>query len=359
MISIYRSDRVHPGILDNKINIPPDFKANSANNNQANYSFSDSFTNKMIARKLKIQGDSYANKNQENKAVYYYEKAINYRPDYTAPYYNLAKVYESAGKTDEAISTYARLLQIKPEEVEARTLMGQGYKQKGDLTTAKEIFEKTLHTDPKYDFAARTLKETEYLILKDSNPQQAEELKRQTAEKNLKQAIMLVRQHTPPELTKNLNQLTILFNETDSLSGHKNIAQYEHHNRKIVITSDYIWAAPEVTAAYVVHEAVHARDKDGISSIREEQDAYEESIEFWIANNKGIKDPELDYATDLYKENPQKLRQKVGETYRSRDASMPEYSPYHTPNEGLGLMASLKIATLRLKNQVCNMIGIS
>jgi tetratricopeptide (TPR) repeat protein len=249
-------------------------------------------------------------------------------------------------------------LKEKPDEVEARTLLGEVYIEYGDPQSAQKAFEKAVEIDPKYDFASRSLKRVDYIILERKNPEKANILKKQTSEENLSRALLLVQQHASPDLSDILDKIKISFSQTDSLSGHKNIAQYEHRNRKIVITDEYIWSAPEVTAAYIIHEAVHAKDKDGISSIREEQDAYAESIKFWINHSNGIKDPELDYAAKLYKENPQKLRIKVGETYRARDESMPMYSPHHTP-ENLGLIASIKIQTLKITNKISNMVGLS
>lgn len=321
--------------------------------------FSNAFLKERLAHKLKEQGDDYANNSQDKKAIEQYKKAIKEVPEYISPYYNLARLYEKRGKIDEAITTYQALLVVKPDEVEAMTLMGLAYKEKKDYNSAKAILAQANHVDPKYDFASRTLKEINYILLAKHNPVEAEKLKQKTAEKNLKEALILVHKHAAPDLTRNLNSLAIVFDETDSLSGHKNIAQYENHNKKIVITSDYIWAAPEVTAAYIVHEAVHAKDRDGISSIKEEQDSYEASIKFWVTHNNGLKDPELDYAAELYRENPKKLRQKVGDTYRSRDGSMLEYSPYHTPPEGLGFMAKIKLQAIILRNKFVSMVGIS
>ncbi len=357
MINLYQFDRDTRGV-QYKFGTVPDYKVSPAENARGGVELSNSFIKKMLAQKVKIEGDKLANNNRESEAVYFYEEAILIWPGYPSPYYNLAKVYEKTGEFDRAINTYTRLLEVKPDEAEAQTLIGKIFKRKGDYTTARQMYNKALEIDPKYDFAARSLKEIDYLILAGYKPQEAEALKQQESEKNLEIALKLVERYAPPGISRAVDEIDIVFNETDTLSGHKNIAQYEHHNRKIVITSDYIWASPQVTAAYIIHEAVHAKDKDAISSIKEEQDAYEESINFWRAHNKGIKDPELDYAADLYRESPQKLRKKVGETYRARDESMPEYSPYHTQNGNLGMLASLKIQTLKLRSQASNMLGL-
>ncbi len=306
-------------------------------------SFSSSLTDKNIAGKLKEIGDRHANNKSYNKAIFYYKRAIDRSPEFTQLYYNLARVYKQKGQTGLCIETYEDLLKVKPDEIEAQTLIGECHRELGNFEQAKAAYEKAIEIEPKYDFARRSLQKLENTMLAETNPVKANEIKQQVSKSNLKKALQLVNDHTPPSLIRGIQSVDITFDETDSLSGHKNIAQYENHNRRIVITSDYIWAAPEITAAYIIHEAVHAKDKDGLTSIREEQDAYIESIEFWLAHNNGIKDPELDYASGLYRENPNKLREKVAQTYRSRDASIPEYSPNHIPPEEQGFLSKLKM----------------
>ncbi len=164
------------------------------------------------------------------------------------------------------------------------------------------------------------------MILAKTDPDRASQLSTEQSRQNLNEALRLVINSTSPEIIDRVKDINYSFDKTDSLSGHPNIAQYEDRNRNIKVTEDYKWAAPEIVAAYLKHENIHGSDKDGFTSVREEQDAYEESIKFWLNNNKGIKDPELDYAAQLYNQSPQTLRNKVAEIYRSRDKSIPEYS---------------------------------
>ncbi len=313
-------------------------------------SFSSTFLEKQLAIKFKNIGDEHARNDENDEAIFFYKKAIEQSSGYIQPYYNLARTYKDKGKLGQAISTYKKLLGIKPDEIEAQTLLGHCYIEKEDYEAARIAYERAIEIDPKYDFASRALKKLENILLAEENPVQADAITRQISGNSLKKALKLVNQHASPGLVQGLRDIDITFDETDSLSGHKNIAQYENHNKRIVITSDYIWAAPEITAAYIIHEAVHARDRDGLSSIMEEQDAYQESIEFWIAHNNGVKDPELDFAAGLYKENPNKLREKVAHTYRSRDESIPEYSPNHVPPGRMDFWSRLKIYVLTLKD---------
>ena len=329
-------------------------KARSRNEAPVTGNYTNAFINQELSKKYKRIGDKNFSNQNDNKAVLYYQEAIKTNPEFPSPYYNLAKIYKKQNNIDKAIATYQQLLSKNPDEIEAQTLMGNCFKTKGDYNSAKNAFEKAVKTDPKYDFAQRSLSEVNNLILTQENPIKAQSIENQVKQHKLRTALALVNQHADSSLSKGLQNVDIVFGETDSLSGVKNIAQYENHNNRIVITNDYIWAAPEITAAYMMHEAVHARDRDGLSSVREEQDAYHASIEFWVAHNNGIKDPELDFAASLYKENPQKLARKVADTYRSRDNSIPEYSPNHIPPSKQGLLSRMKMYFLSTTNKYTN-----
>ena len=316
--------------------------------------FSSNYVKKELSRKFKNTGDKYAQNSEDNKAVYYYKKSIKTNIDNPFPYYNLAKIYRKNDQLNQSIEIYKKLLEIKPDEVEAQTLIGKIYEQKGNYKKARELYKKAVKIDLKYDFAQRSLKEINNLILAQKDPVKAKILKKQTAQNNLRLALALVNQHASADLLKGIKGLQITYAETDSLSGHRNIAQYENQNKRIVISNDYVWAAPEIVAAYLIHEATHAKDRDGLSSIKEEQDAYQASIEFWIAHNHGIEDPELDYAEGLYKQNPQKLKDRVAETYRSRDKSLPDYSPHHLPLGQENFLTKLKFYFFRVKDKYNN-----
>ena len=121
------------------------------------------------------------------------------------------------------------------------------------------------------------------------------------------------------------------FGKTASMGGTGNIAQYENTKQSITVSNSYIYAAPQVIAAYLTHESVHAHDNDPYTSIREEQDAYEIATKFWIENSNGVQDPEMDYAADLYKKSPQTLKDRVEEIYSLRDPDISKTSPNHPP----------------------------
>ena len=287
----------------------------------------------LIAQKsaelLKKAGNNCATNNQYREAIRLYKRSIEISPDYVDVYFNLAKAYRNIGEVQNAIDSYKVLLEHTPSDVEALTNLGECYRDNKELNEAKNCYKKPCEIDPKFDLASRNIKEIENLKLAQTNPQEAYKQKMEYADSNLKKALELVVAYAPQDLVQMLGGIKFVFGSTEMLGGQANIAQYENDKSRIVVTENYIWAAPEVIAAYLVNEAVHAKDKDPYTSITEEQDAYRASVIFWLARNNGIKDPEMDYAASLYLISPEKLNEKVEEVYTSRDKSIPKYSPHH------------------------------
>jgi tetratricopeptide (TPR) repeat protein len=295
----------------------------------------DEFTssNNLIAQKkagkLKKEADKMVLDQFFEKAVTLYKESLIESPEDIDVYYNLGKVYSKTGDYEKAINAYKKIIEITPNDIEVLTMLGESYKKNGDNEEALKYFKQATDIDPKYDLAQRQLKETENLMLEKTMPFYAQEKRKKQAEENLIKALNIVMQKAPADLSENLFGIKFTFSTTGSLSGHPNIAQYEYGSNTTVITDKYIWAAPEVVAAYIVHESVHSRDNDPFTSIAEEQDAYKAAVKFWIESSNGIKDPELDYAKNLYLSDPADLDRKVEQVYSSRDKSMPANSPSH------------------------------
>ena len=163
------------------------------------------------------------------------------------------------------------------------------------------------------------------------SPQRAKKEREEYASKNLQKALQMTVNYMTPSYMKGLDDVIVCFGETASMGGTSNIAQYENYKKKITVADSYKYASPQVIAAYLTHESVHAHDDDAYTSVYEEQDAYETATQFWIDNSNGIKDPEMDYAADLYKQSPETLRQRVEEIYTLRDPSIAKTSPNHPP----------------------------
>jgi tetratricopeptide (TPR) repeat protein len=290
-------------------------------------------TPSLVTRKhaeiIKNRGNEYVKNNEYQLAVEMYKKALLLSPDYTDVHFNLGKVYRTTGDMENAIKSFKEVIKRDPKELETLTMIGNCFRDTEQFEQAKSYYREALSVDKKYDLANRGLKETLNRELAIINPEEAAKEKYDQSISTLKKSLQLAVEFMPEELTNKLHDVQFVFDKTGELGGKSNIAQYENNKRKIVVTDEYTWAAPEVVAAYLVHEMVHAGDKDPYTSITEEQDAYRESVKYWLINNNGIHDAEMDYAGALYKDGPKALDAKVAEIYSSRDSGIPMNSPKH------------------------------
>ena len=288
-----------------------------------------SSTNIKDSKTLVQDGNAYLKKNEYDKAIDCYKQSIDLRPEFSDTYYQLGKAYKGKEDYPNAISSLETYLKGKDQDVEAVILLGECYNQTGTYAKAKEQFNKAMVIDPSNDYAKRNMLETNNLILSCYDPITAMKEKRVQAINNLNQALDMAKGYLSTGYFKDMADVSIAFDKTAKLGGTSNIAQYEHSKRKITVTDTYVYAAPQIVSAYLVHEFVHAKDKDSYTSVREEQDAYNKATEFWLDNSKGIKDPEMDYAADLYKQSPQTLSNRVEEIYKLRDPNIAMTSPNH------------------------------
>lgn len=306
-----------------------------------------SYTNNKFLNLNQISNDKYVKspeiKTSKNK-VFCRSLYFNGSQSNVNNYSELAKSYKDSGDYKNAVMVYNKMLANSPNDKEVLTLIGQCYKESGDnqarisrpqdakkcYQIARQYYMYCIKDDSKYDYALRSLKEDNYAEMALTNPKKADQIVYKESKDNLEKAFQLAKQNIPNDLAQTLNDLDgIYFDRTNSLSNYRNIAQYDPENNDIVVSDEYALAAPEVLAPYLAHESVHAKDHDDLTSIREEQDAYRAGVKCWQKVNNGIQDPELDYINKLYKESPQKLDDKIRETYKARDKKIPEVSPYH------------------------------
>ena len=292
------------------------------------------FSSRKQAESYKEQGNIYAQQGQKDKAIEYYLKSIQEDNTYTPSYFNLAKIYYEKGDTSKAISYYQQILNIEPYDSEAMIDLGVIQKEVGNYKDAKLLLNQALIIDPMNDLARRNLLETQNLELAQMNPTLAEIQKSYYAQNNLQYAYSMAAAFLPPEIVNNTRDVRFQFGKTALMGGDANIAQYANATKDITVTDKYLWASPQLIAAYLVHEMIHANDKDSYSSVKEEQDAYRAAAQFWMANSNGIKDPEMDYVKELYLQDPKSLDAKVEEVYKTKDPSIADVSPNH------GMMAA-------------------
>lgn len=283
--------------------------------------------------------ENYVKQNNLDAAVLEYKKLISLYPNLPQPYLGLAKTYKLKKELDYAETNFKIYLEKKSDDVESIVLLGEVLKEKGKYSLANEQFEKALKLDPYSDYARRNLLESNNYILSSYSLDLGLYDKLSFSKQNLKKAIQIAIDYLPSDYTNDLLDVTVSLSHTDSLGGRNNIAQYEHSKRKITISKDYTYASPELLAAYLIHEFVHAKDNDSYTSIAEEQDAYRASAIFWSRNSANIKDPEMDYVVSLYSQSSKALDQKVAEIYKLRDPFISDTSPFHPPDKSKKLSA--------------------
>ncbi len=278
------------------------------------------------------KGDKALNENKFEEALQSYTKANRLDPSNNKVYRKLGKTYYHLKDYNASEMHYKTYLENAPEDVDAWIELGHSQRMAGYYQKAVDSYKQASKLDSANDLAKRSLMEAQNDMLAIYFPQQAEQEKREYAAKNLQDALNLTISYLTPSYMKDLEDVKVMFGETASMGGTANIAQYENYKKTITISNDYIYASPQVIAAYLTHESVHAKDADPYTSIREEQDAYDIATRFWINNSKGIKDPEMDYAAGLYTQSPSTLSNRVAEIYKLRDPSIAETSPNHPPD---------------------------
>ena len=300
-----------------------------------------SSTNVREAKSFAEEGTAHLKSNEFDKAISAFKKSIEMRPELKDTYLPLAKSYKGKEDYSNAIKSFETYLSANPKDVDAIILLGESYNANGLYSSAAAQYSKAIELDPTNDLAKRSLAETKNNILACYDPATAVKEKREQSINNLNQALNMAKKYLPTGYLKDMGDLTIAFDKTAKLGGTSNIAQYEHSKRRITISDTYVYAAPQIITSYLVHEFVHAKDKDSYTSVREEQDAYKDQIAFWVENSNGVADPELDYASDLYRKSPETLDARVAEIYRLRDPRIASVSPNHPPSSKKAAMTPL------------------
>lgn len=284
------------------------------------------------SKDLLQQGDGYLKTNDFDKAIDCYKKSIDLRPDEKDTYFPLGKAYKGKEDYSNAIISLEKYVAEKPQDIDANIMLGECYNKQGFYSKAQNQFSKVASIDPANDLAKRNILEAQNNVLSCYDPITAMKQKREQSVNNLNQALGMVKDYLPAGYLKDMSDISIAFDKTSKLGGTPNIAQYEHAKKRITVTDSYVYAAPQIIASYLVHEFVHAKDKDSYTSIKEEQDAYDSATEFWVKNADGVRDPEMDYAADLFKKSPATLNARVAEIYKLRDPQIADVSPNHPKN---------------------------
>ena len=100
------------------------------------------------ANKFFERGNQFVKSGSLPRAKAEYQKAIKAFPRHLDALYNLAIVCEKLNQKGEAIETYKRYLEIKPDDADVWTQLGVLYDEGGKKTDAQAAYEKALAHQP-------------------------------------------------------------------------------------------------------------------------------------------------------------------------------------------------------------------
>ena len=104
------------------------------------------------------EGIIFYQREDYDKALKIFEKALKLNPERAEIYYHRGLVYQAKGLWKEAAREYKKTLELNPEDVEAHNNLGVVYYNQGRLEKAKEQFEIALSINPDFEIARKNLR---------------------------------------------------------------------------------------------------------------------------------------------------------------------------------------------------------
>lgn len=102
-------------------------------------------------------------KNDIEKAIHYYQKAIELEPDYSAAYFDMGRAYELSGRYNDAESTYKKIMEIIPSSLIPHLELARVYKKTGQMEKSVDKLNFIIGTDPRSTVAREALKMLEVI----------------------------------------------------------------------------------------------------------------------------------------------------------------------------------------------------
>ena len=93
------------------------------------------------------------NSNKTAKSIKLFNKAIDLYPEFYEAHYNIAQIYMSLGRYDEALKHLEAIYKLRPKDSENLYNLGKANYQKGNLSNAYYYLKKIDKSMPQYDFA--------------------------------------------------------------------------------------------------------------------------------------------------------------------------------------------------------------
>ncbi|MDI6788161.1 MAG: tetratricopeptide repeat protein, partial [Planctomycetota bacterium] len=94
----------------------------------------------------------YEDERQYNQAIFHYQQVIKAEPEHWGidkVYFNLGKIYRLRGEPDKALTYWEKAVEIKPDFLEARANLAELYKERGMYSEAIGHYKKAVEIVPK------------------------------------------------------------------------------------------------------------------------------------------------------------------------------------------------------------------
>ncbi|MHC4442532.1 MAG: tetratricopeptide repeat protein [Planctomycetota bacterium] len=102
-------------------------------------------------------GNALVERGKLDQAMFHFQQALKYRPDYHVAYDHLASILLIKGKTDQAIEYYNQAIKAKPDYPEAYNNLAAALAQNGQIDRACQQLYTVLKIQPDYPGAHRSL----------------------------------------------------------------------------------------------------------------------------------------------------------------------------------------------------------
>ena len=92
--------------------------------------------------------NTYKNRGDMERAIYYYQKVLDIVPDSANTYLNMGNAFKVLGQTDKAVSCYRKVLEMHPEDTGAWINIGLAFKERGMNREALCCYERAIEISP-------------------------------------------------------------------------------------------------------------------------------------------------------------------------------------------------------------------
>lgn len=288
-------------------------------------------------------GDVFRKTNRFELALAEYQRAMQANPSQAGLYRRIGQAYVHLENWPQAIAMLRNALTADPNDDNARMLLAEVYVHVWQPKEALMLYGQMLERRPNLDSVRRAKDWLTVQMLADQSTILAWYVHRLRQLRVVAQASVLIEEfyrnhyadsengglHRGAHPLEVMRNARIVFEPTQAIFAVANVAEFDFAQNVIRMMPELAYAAPQVLAAYTVHELEHANDGDGVTSVQEEQDGYRKLARFWQHYRGDVDEPNLDYALSLYEQGREVLNEKVAEVYRSRDPALPIHSACH------------------------------